>query len=91
MRWPLIMMAPRIDTRRLTAWGSGSLGAAGLAGACAAQPRACLFGDRAGDRAAQDAAAGEDVGDRPVQPQGDALPGERHASADHVAAEADYA
>jgi hypothetical protein len=31
------------------------------------------------------------VGDRAVQPQGDALPGQRQADTDHVIAEADIA
>ena len=54
--------------------GFGQLGLLGGAGAGAAEPGAALGRDGTGD-GADDDACGQDVGDRAVQAQGDALPG----------------
>ena len=68
-------------------WQAGRLG---CPGACPAQPEPGFWRDGAGDSPGQDA-AGQDVGDRPVQPQRDPLPGQRQPCADHVIPEADVA
>jgi hypothetical protein len=54
----------------------GQAGRPGGSGAAAAQPGTGLGRDGAGDGADQDP-AGQDVGDRAVEAQGDALPGQR--------------
>src|SRR5215470_10507148 len=72
IRWPPIMIAPRTDTRRL-ACRFGQSWRLGGSGACSAQRGAGLLGDGAGNGADQ-GAAGQNVSDRAVQPQGDARP-----------------
>jgi hypothetical protein len=59
-------------------------------GSSSPQPRAGLLGNRAGDGTGQDA-AGQDVGDRAVQPHCHPLPGQRQPGADDVVADADIA
>jgi hypothetical protein len=56
--------------------GFGQAGRLGGTGAGAAQPGPGLGRDGAGDGAGQDT-PGQDVGDRTVEPQGNALPGQR--------------
>jgi hypothetical protein len=79
------MTDPRTDTRQVTTRGSGRPGGPGPG---SPQPRPALGWDRAGDSADQDT-AGQDMGDRAFQPQGDPLPGQRQPGADDAVAEAD--
>jgi hypothetical protein len=70
--------------------GLGQAGWLGGSGAGSAQPWPGFERDGAG-QGADDDACGQDVCDRPVQPQGDALPGQWQPGADHVVAQADIA
>jgi hypothetical protein len=67
------MIDPRTETRRVTTRGSGNWGCWAVPGR-APRSRGALGRDGAG-AGADDDACGQDVGDRAVQAQGDALPG----------------
>ena len=74
----------------MTTSGSGRRGGWAVPGRAPRSRGRAWLRDRAGDGADQ-GAVGQDVGDRAVQPQGDALPGQRQPGADDVIAEADVA
>ena len=65
--------------------GFGQAGRLGCARAGSAQPGPGLGRDEAGEGAGQDP-GGQDVGDRAVEPQGHALPGQRQPGADDAVA-----
>jgi hypothetical protein len=76
IRWPPIMIAPRDGYPPPDGERGGQLWWPGGCGAGSAQPVPGGLRDRAGD-GAHSGAVGEDVRDRPVQPHGDPLPGQR--------------
>jgi hypothetical protein len=79
------MIAPRTETRRVTVNGSGRRGGWAVPARAPRSRGPGFLRDGAGDGAGQDA-AGQDVGDRAVQPQRYPLPGQRQPGADDVVA-----